>query len=86
MKTINFEKSLLRSITNYVDELDEIVEEYDDKLLTKMGIEIKLQNRIDKAIEYINNHSLNFNNEIETDLTLEEVKELVNILRGKDEQ
>lgn len=42
-----------------------------------------LEKKINKAIKYINNHSLNFNNEIETDLQVEEVKELEKMLKGE---
>lgn len=79
MKTINFAKSLLRSITNYVDDLDEIVEEYDDNLLHKSGMIIKLQNRIDKAIEYIQDYH-------NTALWKCDRENLINILRGEDNE
>ena len=54
-------------------------EELYDNLQRCISEKIDYWNRIHKAIEYINNHALNFNNEIETDLQVEEG-------RGKDNE
>lgn len=48
----------------------------------KQYIEL-LEKRINKAIEYIEEHSLNFNGESEQDLYIEEVKDLYKILKGE---
>ena len=44
----------------------------------------KLFKRVNKAIEYIEEHSLNFNGECEIDLEVEEVKDLYKILKGEE--
>ena len=79
-------------LLDYITNLQEIEKEHKNctrkhwqqKCAEHCVNEMIYKSRIDKAIEYINNHSLNFNNEMEIDLQVEEVKELENILRGEE--
>ena len=55
----------------------------DNLLKTTDYINNHLQQIIDKAIEYIEEHSLNYNGECEIDLEVEECKDLYKILKGE---
>ena len=76
--------------TPYLDEINEL-QEKNKKLITdyRMSIEkrVKLEQRIDKGIEYIENNVLSYIDEdgLES-ITDKEENELLNILRGEDKE
>ena len=72
-----------KNIDDY-KKLEEENKKLKESIVNIIKDESYLQLRINKAIEYIEEHSLNFNGESEQDLYIEEVKNLYKILKGEE--
>ena len=72
-----------KNIDDY-KKLEEENKKLKESIVNIIKDESYLQLRINKAIEYIEEHSLNFNGECEIDLEVEEVKDLYKILKGEE--
>ena len=75
-------KELVETNYNLATKKTELEEDLD----LEKSISSNLAQKILKAIEYIEEHSLNFNGECEIDLEVEECKDLIKILKGEENE
>lgn len=84
---ISFYEDLSKKQNKEIERLKKREKELEENLLDILNISIDDNNKISEAIEYIDNHSKYLGeNDYLWDLTTDEVSELVDILKEKEEE